>query len=358
MSELEECCICLISIKDDKEYKTACNHRFHYKCIKQSVNAGNTDCPLCRRNLDLKKIFSIVNKIIENKTEYDSLCGVRYIGHTIIMAISDPDWIGTLESNFQLKLPSQSFDHQGITQVFGVGRLKNNENIVFRADKVKCLVSSLPACYNDDSKTLRVIIKEDHIETYKKIDDIMKNASERDGMDGYEYISPIRYSDKNCDYSIKVMTSHGVSDHNRFLNNLPKVSECKVILTPRVIYCKINGEKKAYGTMRIYNNQIRVINDYKYNIFDTDTVTDINTDTNTDPFALALASASAPPIALASASAPPFAFASIYAHPFESDSDSDSDSNNKKCDVTDYDKKCDVTDYDKKCDVTDCANEE
>ena len=47
-SELPECSICLLKIKDNKIYKIKnCQHSFHKKCINKWKKTSN-ECPLCR----------------------------------------------------------------------------------------------------------------------------------------------------------------------------------------------------------------------------------------------------------------------------------------------------------------------
>lgn len=60
-----KCCICFMN---DNDIVTSCNHLFCGSCIKHLLNE-NFKCPLCRENLNKKKIF----KIFDEKTICDKI---------------------------------------------------------------------------------------------------------------------------------------------------------------------------------------------------------------------------------------------------------------------------------------------
>jgi hypothetical protein len=63
-----ECSICFSKIEDDNNMTiTECNHKFHSKCLMDSLAHGMYNCPLCRFELTKK----IQNESEEYEDEYD-----------------------------------------------------------------------------------------------------------------------------------------------------------------------------------------------------------------------------------------------------------------------------------------------
>ena len=50
----EECPICLGSLAQQglDVFTTACQHKFHFQCLVNNIQAQNNECPLCRTRLD------------------------------------------------------------------------------------------------------------------------------------------------------------------------------------------------------------------------------------------------------------------------------------------------------------------
>lgn len=49
-----ECVICLEDMKENDDFLTKCNHRFHKECLNDWISIySNTECPICRKKLGL-----------------------------------------------------------------------------------------------------------------------------------------------------------------------------------------------------------------------------------------------------------------------------------------------------------------
>lgn len=59
---MQNCSVCLDNIKENDKIILECNHVFHKDCIKK---LNNFICPLCRSNINIKKIFNINYKICD-----------------------------------------------------------------------------------------------------------------------------------------------------------------------------------------------------------------------------------------------------------------------------------------------------
>ena len=55
-----ECPICMEPIKEGDRAMTYCGHFFCFNCIQHVYNNYNHSCPMCRENLNKRKIFLIV----------------------------------------------------------------------------------------------------------------------------------------------------------------------------------------------------------------------------------------------------------------------------------------------------------
>jgi hypothetical protein len=66
---MNECSICLENITSNTEIILECNHIFHKKCISKLLKFN---CPICRKSINIKKIFNIDKKIcINDEFHYD-----------------------------------------------------------------------------------------------------------------------------------------------------------------------------------------------------------------------------------------------------------------------------------------------
>jgi hypothetical protein len=89
-----ECSICLgkINNKDGSFFRTACNHRFHHKCIiKWLVN--NSTCPYCREN-----IYEEDSKKIEDE-DYSNNYSVCFVDNSIVF---DDDYEPVIDRLFDI----------------------------------------------------------------------------------------------------------------------------------------------------------------------------------------------------------------------------------------------------------------
>ena len=59
--EDDTCCICLEKIDNDCVKLNLCNHKFHQKCIEQTLKHLGESCPMCRAGID--------NEVIDNYYE-------------------------------------------------------------------------------------------------------------------------------------------------------------------------------------------------------------------------------------------------------------------------------------------------
>lgn len=55
-----ECPICMEPIGEEERAMTYCGHFFCFNCIKHVYDNYNKKCPMCRENLNSRKIFLIV----------------------------------------------------------------------------------------------------------------------------------------------------------------------------------------------------------------------------------------------------------------------------------------------------------
>ena len=190
--EEESCCICLFDLKDDAEYETQCKHTFRHKCLTQSINSGNVTFPLCRQNLDLQKIFSLIKKIVENSTDladFKNLFGVRQLDKDIIMDICRSSWHEPLQTHINLEFNSTPFHRNFRAGYFKIG----DKRPVFNHYRAKYFVSKYPF-HDDKYVTISIKIEDDKLNPYKKIDEIMHNEFNKSEYSEYKYQSFIRTS--------------------------------------------------------------------------------------------------------------------------------------------------------------------
>lgn len=55
LEEEEKCLICLEIISTEEDvYKNNCNHKFHIKCLEESVSFNHLYCPTCRHSIPIR----------------------------------------------------------------------------------------------------------------------------------------------------------------------------------------------------------------------------------------------------------------------------------------------------------------
>ena len=72
--EDETCCICLDKIDNECVGINLCTHKFHQKCIEDSLNNCGESCPMCRATVDHERVLEYYkNKRELSISSYGSL---------------------------------------------------------------------------------------------------------------------------------------------------------------------------------------------------------------------------------------------------------------------------------------------
>ena len=107
----ENCGICLDDLSESAVFKTTCNHKFHYKCIK-NIAATNHNCPMCR-NPNAFEVFDDFNF-----NEYFKESFEEAIGKIAIDENGEKHWVGG--GRYFILSDKKSFTEKSDTFIYAI----------------------------------------------------------------------------------------------------------------------------------------------------------------------------------------------------------------------------------------------